>query len=62
MVDVTGLGQADDGLDEDVGLLGASGADRQLTVSAVHGVSGLEGNDLLPSELVKVRAELRGGD
>lgn len=62
VIDVTGLGQADDGLDEDVGLLGAGGADRQLTVSAVHGVTGLESDDLLPAELVEVGAKLRGSD
>lgn len=62
VVNVTGLGETDDGLDEDVGLLGAGGADRQLTVSTVHGVSGLESDDLLPAELVEVRAKLRGGD
>jgi hypothetical protein len=59
VVNVTGLGETDDGLDEDVGLLRAGGADRQLTVSTVHGVSGLESNDLLPAELVEVSTELR---
>lgn len=62
VVDVTGLGKTNDGLDEDVGLLGAGSADRQLTVSTVHGVSGLESDDLLPAELVEVSAELRGGE
>lgn len=62
VVDVAGLGQTDDGVDEDVGLLGAGGTDRQLTVSTVHGVSGLESNDLLPAELVEVGSQLRGGD
>jgi hypothetical protein len=61
VIDVTGLGETNDGLDEDVGLLRAGGADRQLTMSTVHGVSGLESNDLLPAELVEVSAELRGG-
>jgi hypothetical protein len=62
VVNVTGLGQADNGMDEDVGLLGAGGTDGQLTVSAVHGVAGLEGHDLLPSQLVKVGAQLGGGE
>jgi hypothetical protein len=62
VVNVTGLGETDDGLDEDVGLLRAGSADRQLTVSTVHGVSGLESNDLLPAKLVEVSAELRGSD
>jgi hypothetical protein len=58
VINVTGLRQADDGVDEDIGLLGASSPDRQLTVSAVHGVSGLEGDDLLPAELVEVGSQL----
>jgi hypothetical protein len=62
VVNVTRLGETNDRLDEDVGLLRAGGADRQLTVSTVHGVSGLESNDLLPSELVEVSTELRGSE
>lgn len=62
VINVAGLGETNNGLDQDVGLLGASGADRQLTVSAVHGVSGLESDDLLPAELVEVGTELRGGN
>ncbi|VUC36812.1 unnamed protein product [Clonostachys rosea] len=62
VVNVTGLGQADNGVNEDVGLLRASGTDGQLTVSAVHGVASLEGDDLLPAELVEVSAELSGGE
>lgn len=62
VVNVTGLGQADNRLDEDVGLLGAGSTNSQLTVSSVHGVSGLESDDLLPAELVEVSAELGGGD
>jgi hypothetical protein len=31
-------------------------------VSAVHGVSGLESDDLLPAELVEVGTQLRRGD
>lgn len=60
VVNVTGLGETDDGVDEDVGLAGAGSADRQLTMSAVHGVPGLERDDLLPAELVKVQTQLGG--
>jgi hypothetical protein len=59
VVNVTRLGQANDGVDENVGLLGPGGANGKLTVSAVHGVASLESNDLLPAELVEVGAELR---
>lgn len=62
VVNVAGLGHADDGVDEDVGALGAGGADRQLAMGTVHGVASLEGHDLLPAELVEVGAKLRGGD
>jgi hypothetical protein len=62
VVDVAGLGQADDGVDEHVGLAGAGSADGQLAVSAVHGVACLEGDDLGPAQLVEVRAQLRGGE
>jgi hypothetical protein len=60
VVNVTGLGQANDGVDEDVGLAGAGSADRQLTVSAVHGVPGLESDDLGPAKLVKVQTQFGG--
>lgn len=60
VVDITGLGHADNGVDEDVGLTLASGADSELTVSAVHGVTGLESDDLAPCNLREVLAELSG--
>ena len=61
VVDVPGLGEADDGVHEHVGLVLASSADGELTVSTVHGVAGLEGDDLAPSDLVEVSAKLGGG-
>jgi hypothetical protein len=48
-------------VDEDVGLAGTGSADGQLTVSTVHGVSGLEGDDLGPAKLVEVKAEFGWG-
>jgi len=60
VVDVAGLGETHDGVDEDVGLVGPGGANGQLPVSAVHGVSGLEGDDLGPAKLVKVKPKLGG--
>lgn len=62
VVNVAGFGQADNRVDEDVGPLRAGSADRQLAVSAVHGVASLEGNDLFPAQFVEVRAQLGGGD
>ena len=39
VVNVTGLGETDNGVNQDVGLTSASSTDGQLTVSTVHGVS-----------------------
>lgn len=61
VVDVSGLGETDDGVDEDVGLALAGGADGELTVSTVHGVAGLEGDNLLPRELLEVGTKLSRG-
>ncbi|KFY70136.1 hypothetical protein V498_10389 [Pseudogymnoascus sp. VKM F-4517 (FW-2822)] len=49
VVDVAGLGEANDGVDEHVGLAGARSADGQLAMGAVHGVTGLEGDDAGPA-------------
>ena len=61
VVDVPGLGQPDDGVDQHVGLLGPGGAHGQLAVRPVHGVAGLEGDHSVPAELVEVNAQFRGG-
>jgi hypothetical protein len=58
VVNVTGLGETDDGVDENVGLARTSSTDGQLTVSAVHGVSSLESDDLGPAEFVEVETDL----
>lgn len=60
VVDVAGLGQADNRVDQHVGLTGAGGADGELSVGAVHGVARLEGDDLGPAKLVEVETELSG--
>ena len=49
MVDITGLSQANHGVNEYVSVVGASSADGQLSVCSVHGVSGLESNDSRPA-------------
>lgn len=58
-VDISGLGESNDGVDKDVGEVLASSADGELPVSPVHGVSRLESDDTPPGELAKVRSELR---
>ena len=61
VVDITGLGETDDGVDEHVRLPLAGGADGELTVGTVHGVTGLEGDNLAPCKLLEVSAELSRG-
>lgn len=40
MVDVTGLGQTDDGVNEDIGLAGTGSTDSEFPVCAMHGIPG----------------------
>jgi len=61
VVDVSRLGETDDGVDKDVGTTLTSGSDGEFSVGSVHRVSGLESDDLAPSELVEVVSELGGG-
>jgi hypothetical protein len=58
VVNVARLGESNDGVDQDVGLLGAGGADGQFAMGAVHGVAGLESYDTLPAELVEEGSQL----
>ena len=58
VVDVAGFGQADDGVDEDVGLAGPGGADCQFSVGPMHGVAGLKGNNARPAKLFEMDPEL----
>jgi hypothetical protein len=57
MVDVTRFRQTNNWVDKNIRLASTSGADSQLPMGSMHGVSGLEGNDLGPAELVKVKAK-----
>lgn len=61
VVNVTGLGETDNGVNQDIGLAGTGRADSQLTVGTVHGVTSLEGDDAGPAQLVEVDAQLCGG-
>ena len=60
MVNVTGLGETDNGVDQDIGLARAGRADGQFTVSTVHGVTGLESDNAGPAQLVEVNAQFSG--
>jgi hypothetical protein len=60
VVNVTGLGETDNGVNQDIGLAGASSANGQLTVSTVHGVTGLESDNAGPAQLVEVNTEFGG--
>jgi hypothetical protein len=46
MVDISGLCKTDNRMDENIGLAGTSSTDSQLSVSSVHWISSLEGNNL----------------
>ena len=58
MVDVAGLGHADHGMDQQVGLGRLGGAVGQLLVGAVHRVAGLEGDHPAPAQLAEPVAQL----
>ena len=58
VVDVAGLGHADDRLDQEVGLGGLGGAEGQLLVRAVHGIAGLERDHPAPAQLAEAVAQL----
>lgn len=60
VVNVTRLGESDDGVDQDVSLTSTSGADSELAVGAMHRVSRLESDHLGPAKLVEVQTELGG--
>jgi hypothetical protein len=57
MVNVTRFRQTNNWVDKNIRLASTSGADSQLPMGSMHGVSGLEGNDLGPAELVEVKAK-----
>lgn len=61
VVNVSGLGKTNNGVDENVGLTVTGGANSQLTMSAVHGVTGLESDNSGPAKLVEVETQLSGG-
>ena len=54
VIHVAGFCQTDDGVDENVGLALASGADGQFTVCAVHRITSLKGDDLAPREFFEM--------
>ena len=61
VVDVTGLGETHDGVDQDVGMVRSSSPNSEFSMGAVHGIAGLEGDDTGPAQLVEVSANLGGG-
>lgn len=61
VVNISGLRESDDGVDEDVGVLLTGSTNGELSVGSVHRVAGLERDDAGPRELVEVGSELGGG-
>lgn len=60
VIDITRLGQANHWVDQDIGLSGARSTNSEFSMGAVHGVSGLESYDSLPSEFVEVQSQFGG--
>ena len=58
VVHIAGLGQADNGVDQQVRLRFTRGAEGQFLVRAVQGVAGLEGHNLAPAHLAKIGTQL----
>jgi hypothetical protein len=58
VIDIAGLGHADDRVDQQVRLHLARGAEGQFLMRPVQRVAGLEGHDLAPAELAEARAQL----
>ena len=61
MVDVAGLGHADDRMDQEPAADLLCGSLGQLLVGAVERVAGLEGDDLGPAQVLEVRPQLGRG-
>lgn len=62
VIDISGLGKTDNGVDEDVCSSLTGSSDGELSVGPVHRVSGLESDNLSPGELVEVSSELGGSE
>lgn len=60
VVDITRLSETDHWVNQDIGLSGASGTNSEFSVGAMHGVSGLESYDSLPSEFVEMQSQFGG--
>ena len=60
VVDITWFRETDNGMNEHIGLASAGGADSEFSVGSVHGVTGLEGHDTGPSQLLEMGTELGG--
>ena len=59
VVNVTGFGEANDGMNENICLVLACSTDGQLSVRTMHGIARLERDDLPPCKFFEVCAELR---
>jgi hypothetical protein len=61
VIDVARLGHPHHRVDQQVGLEIAGGPQRELVVGAVHGVSGLESDNLAPAQTTEAAPGLLGG-
>ena len=60
MIDVAGLCEPNNGVDQQVGLRFAGRTERQFLVGAVQGVAGLKGHNLAPAHFAEIGAQFVG--
>lgn len=61
VVNVSRLGKTHDWVDQNVGQMRSGSSDGQLSMGAVHWVSGLKGDHAVPAQLIEVKSELGWG-
>ena len=61
VINVSGLGQTHHRVDQNIRLPRSSSSDRQFSMSSVHGISCLEGDNSRPPHLVEMSAKLGRG-
>jgi hypothetical protein len=62
VVDIARFCEANDRVDEDIGLVRSCRTDGEFSMGTVHWIAGLEGDNTGPMEFSKVSSELRGSD
>jgi hypothetical protein len=61
VINISGLGESDDRVNEQVSLALTGSTDSQLTMGTMHGVTGLESNNAGPLKLLEVSTKFSRG-